>query len=53
MTEDVAEETNCVGNDETVLRFLVALSGTGTAEPQPLIGHHDNNWMLDSGKVGC
>ena len=36
---------------EAILRFLVALSGSGTSESPGVLGHHNALWVKDSMQV--
>ena len=51
MAKGVVGDTSLASTHETVLRFLVALSGTGPVLPNSLIGHDCHNWASNSGKV--
>lgn len=51
MTESVSGKASLDSNQEAVLKLLVALSHTGPASLQPLIGCYDHNWTDCYGKV--
>ena len=36
---------------EAILRFLVALSGSGTSESPGVLGHHNDLWLKESTQV--
>ena len=36
---------------EAILRFLVALSGSGTSESPGVLGHHNDLWVKESMQV--
>ena len=42
---------SAVMEKEAILRFLVALSGSGTSESPGVLGHHDDLWVKKSMQV--
>ena len=42
---------SAVVEKEAILRFLVALSGSGTSESPGVLGHHNGLWVKESTQV--